>query len=249
MSVIVGRALPDVRDGFQARAPPDPLRDVRRWVPPDRGFFKCAAVVGDVLGSYHPHGDSAVYDALVRMVQPWALRYPLVDGRATSAPRQRPGGGLPVHRGAAGPVGHGDGARHRRGDRRLQTELRRPLAGAGHPSEPVPEPAGQRQLGDRGRAWPRTSRRTTSPRSPTGSGALEHPDASKEELLEALIERVQGPDFPTGAYIVGRAGIDAAHRTGPRIHHHARCRGHRGGRPWSHLPGDHRAALPGEPDT
>ena len=81
MSVIVGRALPDVRDG---------LKPVHRRIlyamfdggyRPDRGFFKCAAVVGDVLGSYHPHGDSAVYDALVRMVQPWALRYPLVSGQ------------------------------------------------------------------------------------------------------------------------------------------------------------------------
>ena len=80
MSVIVGRALPDVRDG---------LKPVHRRIlyamfdggyRPDRGFFKCASVVGDVLGSYHPHGDGAVYDALVRMVQPWALRYPLVDG-------------------------------------------------------------------------------------------------------------------------------------------------------------------------
>jgi len=81
MSVIVGRALPDVRDG---------LKPVHRRVlyamfdggyRPDRGFFKCARVVGDVLGAYHPHGEGAIYDALVRMAQPWSLRYPLAHGQ------------------------------------------------------------------------------------------------------------------------------------------------------------------------
>ena len=80
MSVIVARALPDVRDG---------LKPVHRRVlyamydggyRPDRGYFKCARVVGDVMGNYHPHGDSSIYDALVRLAQPWSLRYPLVDG-------------------------------------------------------------------------------------------------------------------------------------------------------------------------
>ena len=81
MSVIVSRALPDVRDG---------LKPVHRRVlyamfdggyRPDRGFSKCARVVGDVMGNYHPHGDSSIYDALVRLAQPWSLRYPLVDGQ------------------------------------------------------------------------------------------------------------------------------------------------------------------------
>src|SRR5215475_14027790 len=80
MSVIVGRALPDVRDG---------LKPVHRKIlyamfdsgfRPDRGYVKCARVVGDVMGNYHPHGDSAIYDALVRMAQNWSLRYPLIDG-------------------------------------------------------------------------------------------------------------------------------------------------------------------------
>ena len=80
MSVIVGRALPEVRDG---------LKPVHRRVlyamydggyRPDRGYFKCARVVGDVMGNYHPHGDGAIYDTLVRLAQPWSLRYPLVDG-------------------------------------------------------------------------------------------------------------------------------------------------------------------------
>ena len=80
MSVIVGRALPDVRDG---------LKPVHRRVlyamydggyRPDRGYYKSSRVVGDVMGNYHPHGDSAIYDTLVRLAQPWSLRYPLVDG-------------------------------------------------------------------------------------------------------------------------------------------------------------------------
>ena len=80
MSVIVGRALPDVRDG---------LKPVHRKIlyamfdsgfRPDRGYVKCARVVGDVMGNYHPHGDTAIYDTLVRMAQPWSLRYPLIDG-------------------------------------------------------------------------------------------------------------------------------------------------------------------------
>ncbi len=94
MSVIVSRALPDVRDG---------LKPVHRRVlyamydggyRPERGFYKCARVVGDVMGNYHPHGDSSIYDALVRLAQPWSMRMPLVDSngnfgsRATT--RRRP---------------------------------------------------------------------------------------------------------------------------------------------------------------
>src|SRR5512145_2534147 len=80
MSVIVSRALPDVRDG---------LKPVHRKIlyamydggfRPDRGYFKCARVVGEVMGNYHPHGDNSIYDTLVRMAQPWSLRYPLIDG-------------------------------------------------------------------------------------------------------------------------------------------------------------------------
>lgn len=87
MSVIVARALPEVRDG---------LKPVHRRVlyamydggyRPDRGYFKCARVVGDVMGNYHPHGDSAIYDALVRLAQPWSMRYPLVDGNGNFGSR------------------------------------------------------------------------------------------------------------------------------------------------------------------
>ena len=95
MSVIVSRALPDVRDG---------LKPVHRRVlyamydggyRPDRGYNKCSRVVGDVMGQYHPHGDSAIYDALVRLVQDWSLRYPLVDGQGNFGSRGNDGAAAP----------------------------------------------------------------------------------------------------------------------------------------------------------
>ena len=215
MSVIVGRALPDVRDG---------LKPVHRRIlyamfdggyRPDRGFFKCASVVGDVLGSYHPHGDSAVYDALVRMVQPWALRYPLVDGQ-----------------GNFGSPGNDPAAAYRYTEARLAQlamEMVRDIDENtvdfkpnfdGRAQEPVILPARFPNLLVNGSSGIAVGMATNIPPHnlrEVADGiawALEHPEASKEELLEALIERVPGPDFPTGAYIVGRAGIDSAYRTG-----------------------------------
>jgi DNA gyrase subunit A len=215
MSVIVGRALPDVRDG---------LKPVHRRIlyamfdggyRPDRGFFKCAAVVGDVLGSYHPHGDSAVYDALVRMVQPWALRYPLVDGQ-----------------GNFGSPGNDPAAAYRYTEARLAQlamEMVRDIDEEtvdfkpnfdGRAQEPVILPSRFPNLLVNGSSGIAVGMATNIPPhnlNEVADGiqwALAHPDASKEELLDALVERVQGPDFPTGAYIVGRAGIDAAYRTG-----------------------------------
>ena len=145
MSVIVGRALPDVRDG---------LKPVHRRVlyamydggyRPDRQFSKCSRVVGDVMGKYHPHGDTAIYDALVRLVQDWSLRYPLVSGPGQlRLPRRRPGGRPAVHRVQDGAAVHGDGPGHRQGHRRLPGQLRRPHAGAHGPAVALPEPAGQR---------------------------------------------------------------------------------------------------------
>src|SRR5512133_4209815 len=96
MSVIVGRALPDVRDG---------LKPVHRKIlyamydsgyRPDRGYVKCSRVVGDVMGQFHPHGDSSIYDALVRMAQPWSLRYPLIDGNGNfGSPGNDPPAAMP----------------------------------------------------------------------------------------------------------------------------------------------------------
>ena len=120
MSVIVGRALPLVEDG---------LKPVHRRVlysmgengfRPDRSYVKCARVVGDVMGNYHPHGDSSIYDALVRLAQPWSMRYPLIDGQGNfgsrgNDPRRRHA----LHRVPALPAGDGHAAGHRRGHRRL----------------------------------------------------------------------------------------------------------------------------------
>ncbi|HEX3589172.1 MAG TPA: DNA gyrase subunit A, partial [Pseudonocardiaceae bacterium] len=81
MSVIVSRALPDVRDGLKPvhRRVLYSMFDTRLY--PDRSYVKCSRVVGDVMGNYHPHGDSSIYDTLVRLAQPWSMRYPLVDGQ------------------------------------------------------------------------------------------------------------------------------------------------------------------------
>ena len=152
MSVIVGRALPTVEDG---------LKPVHRRVlysmgengfRPDRGYVKCARVVGEVMGNYHPHGDSAIYDALVRMAQPWSMRYPLVDGQGNfGSPGNDPAAGDAVHRVPADPAGHGDAAGHRRGHRRLRPELRRQDAGARRAAGAGAQPADQRQRRHRGR--------------------------------------------------------------------------------------------------
>ena len=131
MSVIVGRALPDVRDG---------LKPVHRRVlyamhdlglQPNRAYSKCAFIVGEVMGKYHPHGDSAIYDTLVRMAQDFSLRYPLVDGQGNfGSIDDDPAGGDAVHRGPPRPPGHRAAPRHRRRHRRLRPQLRRIDPGA-----------------------------------------------------------------------------------------------------------------------
>ena len=215
MSVIVSRALPDVRDG---------LKPVHRRViyamydggyRPDRGFFKCARVVGDVMGNYHPHGDSAIYDTLVRLAQPWSLRYPLVDGQ-----------------GNFGSPGNDPAAAMRYTESRmaqLAMEMVRDIDEEtvdfvpnydGKTAEPVILPARFPNLLVNGSAGIAVGMATNIPPhnlrevAAGAQWALEHPDATREELLEALIERVKGPDFPTSGLIVGRRGIDDAYRTG-----------------------------------
>jgi DNA gyrase subunit A len=215
MSVIVGRALPEVRDG---------LKPVHRRViyamfdggyRPDRAYSKCSRVVGDVMGKYHPHGDSAIYDTLVRLVQDWSLRYPLVDGQ-----------------GNFGSPGNDPAAAPRYTECRmaaLAMEMVRDIDKDtvdfqdnydGRTQEPSILPARFPNLLVNGSAGIAVGMATNIPPHnlrEVASGAqwfLEHPEASKEELLEALIERIKGPDFPTGATILGRAGIDQAYRTG-----------------------------------
>lgn len=215
MSVIVGRALPEVRDG---------LKPVHRRViyamfdggyRPDKAFSKCARVVGDVMGQFHPHGDSAIYDALVRLVQPWSLRYPLALGQGNF--------GSPGNDGAAAP-------------RYTETKMA-PLAlemvrdideGTvdfqdnydGRTQEPAVLPARFPNLLVNGSVGIAVGMATNIPPHnlrEVAEGAqwhLAHPEASREELLEALMQRIKGPDFPTGAQILGTKGIQDAYRTG-----------------------------------
>jgi DNA gyrase subunit A len=215
MSVIVGRALPDVRDG---------LKPVHRRViygmydggfRPDKSFSKCARVVGEVMGHYHPHGDAPIYDALVRLVQPWALRYPLALGQGNF--------GSPGNQGAAAP-------------RYTETKMA-PLALEmvrdieeetvdfqdnydGQTQEPVVLPSRFPNLLVNGSVGIAVGMATNIPPHnlrEVAAGALwalENPDATREELLEALMERIPGPDFPTHAQILGTRGIKDAYRTG-----------------------------------
>ncbi len=215
MSVIVGRALPEVRDG---------MKPVHRRViyamfdggyRPDKAFSKCARVVGDVMGNFHPHGDSAIYDALVRLVQPWSLRYPLALGQGNF--------GSPGNDGAAAP-------------RYTETKMA-PLALEmvrdidedtvdfqdnydGRTREPAILPSRFPNLLVNGSVGIAVGMATNIPPHnlrEVAAGALwhlEHPEAPREELLEALMQRIKGPDFPTGAQILGVKGIHDAYRTG-----------------------------------
>jgi DNA gyrase subunit A len=215
MSVIVGRALPDVRDG---------LKPVHRRViytmydggyRPDRAFSKCTRVIGDVMGQFHPHGDSSVYDALVRLVQPWSLRYPLALGQ-----------------GNFGSPGNDGAAAHRYTETKmapLAMELVRDIDENtvdmqenydGRTQEPTVLPARFPNLLVNGSVGIAVGMATNIPPhnlrevADAALWALEHPDATREELLEAAILRVKGPDFPTGAQILGIRGIQDAYRTG-----------------------------------
>ncbi len=215
MSVIVGRALPDVRDG---------LKPVHRKIlyamydagfRPDRGYVKCARIVGDVMGNYHPHGDSAIYDTLVRMAQPWSLRYPLIDGNGNfGSPGNDPAAAMRYTESRLAP---------------LAMEMLRDIDEDtvdfgpnydGRTQEPAILPARFPNLlvnGSDGIAVgfatkipPHNLREIAS----AVQWALDNPDADEATMLDALIKLVKGPDFPTGALIAGTAAIEEAYRTG-----------------------------------
>ena len=215
MSVIVGRALPDVRDG---------LKPVHKRVlyamydggyRPDRGYNKCSRVVGDVMGKYHPHGDSSIYDALVRLVQDWSMRYPLVAGQ-----------------GNFGSPGNDPAAAPRYTECRmapLAMEMVRDIDEGtvdfrdnydGKNQEPIVLPSRFPNLLANGSAGIAVGMATNIPPHNLREIAagvrwhLENPEATKEELLTALIARITGPDFPTGATILGHRGIEDTYRTG-----------------------------------
>ena len=215
MSVIVSRALPDVRDG---------LKPVHRRVlyamydggyRPDRGFSKSSRIVGDVMGQYHPHGDTAIYDTLVRLGQPWALRYPLVQSQ-----------------GNFGSPGDDRQAAMRYTECRLAPlamEMVRDIDEDtvdfspnydGRQMQPDVLPARFPNLLVNGSGGIAVGMATNIPPHNLREVAagvqwlLDHPAATNEELLTALMERIHGPDFPTRGLIVGRTGIEEAYRTG-----------------------------------
>ncbi len=215
MAVIVGRALPDVRDG---------LKPVHRRVlyamydggyRPDRGFNKCARVVGDVMGNYHPHGDSAIYDTLVRLAQPWVMRNPLVSGQGNfGSPGNDPAAAMRYTECRMAPL-----AMEMVRDIDEETVDMTPNYD-GKTEEPTILPARFPNLLVNGSAGIAVGMATNIPPhnlrevAEGATWALEHPDASREELQDALLERIKGPDFPNGALIVGRDGIEQAYRTG-----------------------------------
>jgi len=215
ISVIVERALPDVRDGMK----PVHRRIVYAMYDggyrPDRGYSKCARPVADVMGNYHPHGDAAIYDSLVRMAQPWSMRYTLVDGQ-----------------GNFGSAGDDPPAAMRYTECRmmpLAMEMVRDIDKDtvdfvpnydGRTQEPTVLPARFPNLLANGSSGIAVGMATNIPPHNMRELAegvhwtLDHPEASREELLNALIGIIKGPDFPTGATILGHKGIEQAYRTG-----------------------------------
>jgi DNA gyrase subunit A len=215
MSVIVSRALPDVRDG---------LKPVHRRVlyamfdggyRPDRGFSKCSRIVGDVMGQYHPHGDGAIYDTLVRLAQPWTMRAPLVEGQGNfGSPGDDPAAAMRYTECKMAPI-----AMEMVRDIDEETVDFKPNYD-GRSQEPTVLPARIPNLLVNGSAGIAVGMATNIPPHNLREVAdgvqwsLANPTASREDLLEALLERVKGPDFPTKALIVGTTGIEDMYRTG-----------------------------------
>lgn len=215
MSVIVSRALPDVRDGLKPVARRILYSMFDSGFRPDRGYNKCSRVVGDVMGNYHPHGDSAIYDALVRLAQPWSLRYPLIDGQ-----------------GNFGSSGNDPAAAMRYTESRLAPLAMQMLADIeedtvdfrdnydGRTQEPDVLPSRFPNLLVNGGSGIAVGMATNIPPhnlrevSEGVVWALENPEATDDELLAALLVRIKGPDFPTKAMILGTSGIEDAYRTG-----------------------------------
>jgi DNA gyrase subunit A len=215
MSVIVSRALPDARDG---------LKPVHRRVlyamydggyRPDRGYVKCSRVVGDVMGNYHPHGDTSIYDTLVRLAQPWSMRAPLVDGQGNfGSPGNDMAAAMRYTEARLSPL-----AMEMLRDIEEETVDFRPNYD-GRSQEPTVLPSRIPNLLVNGGGGIAVGMATNLPphnlREVTAgvTWALDHPDATEEELLAELMRVIPGPDFPTRGLIVGRQGIEDAYRTG-----------------------------------
>ena len=215
MSVIVGRALPDVRDG---------LKPVHRRVlyamfdagyRPDKGYYKSSRIVGDVMGNYHPHGDGAIYDSVVRLAQPWSLRYPLIDGNGNfGSPGNDPAAAMRYTEARLAPI-----AMEMMRDIDEDTVNFSPNYD-GRSQEPDVLPSRIPNLLVNGSSGIAVGMATNIPPHnlrEIGEAviySLEHPDEDPDALLAHLLTIVKGPDFPTKALIVGRSGIEDAYRTG-----------------------------------
>ena len=215
MSVIVGRALPDVRDGLKPVHTRVLYAMYDGGYRPDRGYSKCSRVVGDVMGQYHPHGDSAIYDALVRLGQDWSMRYPLIDSQGNfGSPGNDPPAAMRYTECRLEPL-----AMELLRDIDKETVDFRPNYD-GRSAEPVVLPARFPNLlvnGSEGIAVGMATKIPPHNLREVAEGVrwyLENFGASDEDLLEALIQRIKGPDFPTRGLIVGRRGIQEAYRTG-----------------------------------
>ena len=215
MSVIVGRALPDIRDG---------LKPVHRRVlyamydagyRPDKGYYKSSRIVGDVMGNYHPHGDTAIYDTVVRLAQTWSLRYPLVDGNGNfGSPGNDPAAAMRYTEARLAPI-----AMEMMRDIDEDTVNFSPNYD-GRSQEPDVLPSRFPNLLVNGSAGIAVGMATNIPPHnlrEIGEAvmySLEHPEMAAPDLLNHLLTIVKGPDFPTKALIVGRGGIEDAYRTG-----------------------------------
>ncbi|WP_295804894.1 DNA gyrase subunit A [uncultured Corynebacterium sp.] len=215
MSVIVGRALPEVRDG---------LKPVHRRIlyamfdsgyRPDRGYVKSARPVSDTMGQFHPHGDSAIYDTLVRLAQPWNMRYPLVDGQGNFGSRGNDGpAAMRYTECRMTPL-----AMEMVRDIRENTVDFAPNYD-GKTEEPVILPSRVPNLLMNGSGGIAVGMATNIPPHNLNELAdaiywlLDNPNASDEEALEACMKYVKGPDFPTAGLIVGDQGIKDAYTTG-----------------------------------
>ncbi|WP_255657802.1 DNA gyrase subunit A [Aeromicrobium sp. Leaf350] len=215
MSVIVSRALPDVRDG---------LKPVHRRVlyamydggyRPDRGFSKCSRIVGDVMGQYHPHGDTAIYDTLVRLAQPWVMRAPMILGQGNfGSPGDDPAAAMRYTECKLAPI-----AMEMVRDIDEETVDFKPNYD-GRSAEPTVLPSRIPNLLVNGSAGIAVGMATNIPPhnlrevAEGAQWALANPGASREELQAALIERIKGPDFPSHGLIVGTSGIEEMYRTG-----------------------------------
>ena len=215
MSVIVSRALPDVRDG---------LKPVHRRVlyamydggyRPDRGFSKCSRIVGDVMGQYHPHGDTAIYDTLVRLAQPWVMRAPMILGQGNfGSPGDDPAAAMRYTECKLAPI-----AMEMVRDIDEETVDFKPNYD-GRSAEPTVLPSRIPNLLVNGSAGIAVGMATNIPPhnlrevAAGAQWALANPGASREELLEALMGHIKGPDFPSHGLIVGTSGIEDMYRTG-----------------------------------